>query len=194
MTRLEGFTFFYPGLYSVTVPYHDVNDFFYSGHVGTCLLICLEYRAAKYYKMSYFIFFILVNQWLMLCLVRTHYIIDLVTGVIFANYMFQWAERVSYVQDVLILGIPSKHRMRKYFKPCKCCGWANLYAGDYCHSQEKIVLKSIHQENTQYFQNVAKRKGSQYDNEKGGDSFEIGKEKPELSYKDGKVKGSKYQK
>lgn len=61
MGRLEGFIFGYPGLHSLTVPYHDVNDFFYSGHIGTCFLIVLEFRAAKFYKMSYFALFVLVN-------------------------------------------------------------------------------------------------------------------------------------
>ena len=88
MTRLEGFTFFDPGMYSITVPYHDVNDFFYSGHVGTCMLVYLEFRSAKFTKFSYFIMFIMINEWLMLCFVRTHYIIDLITGVIFAQYLF----------------------------------------------------------------------------------------------------------
>ena len=151
MTRLEGFTFFYPGLYSITVPYHDVNDFFYSGHVGTCLLICLEYRAAKWHKMSYFIFFILINQWMMLCLVRTHYIIDLVTGIIFAHYMHSWAERVSFVSDVLILGIPGRLRMRKHFKPCKQCGWSNPCAADYCPDQERSILKGVFAEQRPLF-------------------------------------------
>ena len=41
----------------------------------------------------------------MLSLVRTHYIIDLITGVIFAHYSFIQAERISYVTDVIVLGI-----------------------------------------------------------------------------------------
>jgi hypothetical protein len=92
MTRLDGFLFSYPGLPSLTVPYHDTNDFYYSGHIGTCFLIVLEYKASKWYKMSYFTFFIMANQWFMMCLVRTHYIIDMVTGLIVAHYMFIMAE------------------------------------------------------------------------------------------------------
>eukprot|EP00347_Sterkiella_histriomuscorum_P010983 403374194 len=188
MGRLDGFTFFYPGLYSITVPYHDVNDFFYSGHVGTCLLICLEYKAAKYHKMSLFIFFILINQWVMLCLVRTHYIIDLITGIIFAHYMYQHAEKISYVQDVLLLGIQAKNRMRKYYKPCKCCGWANIYAGDYCDEKEKIILKNMHRENKHFFQNVQIKQESEKEN------FEIGKEKQPSTKSFKFDEKSKYQK
>lgn len=61
MTRLDGFIYGNPGLFSITVPYHDTNDFFYSGHVGTCLLIALEYKTLKWYKMSGFTVLILIN-------------------------------------------------------------------------------------------------------------------------------------
>lgn len=142
MGRLEGFLYFDPGVYSVTVPYHDVNDFFYSGHVGTCLLIVLEYRSAKFYKMSYFIVFILINQWCMLFLVRTHYIIDLITGAIMAHFMFMQAERISFISDVLLLGISGgKKRFRSFWKPCKHCGWASKCASDYITKDEKAILK-----------------------------------------------------
>ena len=125
MTRLEGFLFFYPGFHSFTVPYHDVNDFFYSGHIGTCFLIVLEYRACRWYKMSYFTVFIMINQWMMMCLVRTHYIIDMVTGLIVSHYIFMIAERLTFFVDTKIMRIPGKKRGQLYFKPCRHCGWDN---------------------------------------------------------------------
>lgn len=45
MTRLDGFMFRYPGFPSLSVPYHDSNDFFFSGHVGTSFIMVLETRA-----------------------------------------------------------------------------------------------------------------------------------------------------
>lgn len=108
MKRPQGFVFFDPGFYSISVPYHDSNDFFYSGHVGTCMLVLLEYRAAKYYKMSYFTTFILINQWAVLLLTRTHFIIDLITGVIMATIFFRFSEWLSYSIDVLCFRIPGK--------------------------------------------------------------------------------------
>jgi hypothetical protein len=143
MGRLEGFIFGYPGLYSLTVPYHDSNDFFYSGHVGTCLLVVLEYRSAGFYKLSYFALFVLANQWLMLCLVRTHYIIDLVTGITAAHYMFMLAERASFVVDVKLLRIASKKRFSACFKFCNNCGWSNRYAGDFMSEEEKYIIKEL---------------------------------------------------
>lgn len=79
----------------------------------------------------------------MLFLVRTHFIIDLVTGIIMAYYFYRVAEWLSYFSDVLILGIPGKHRFRHFFKPCKCCGIPNKGASDYITTEEKKLIKSI---------------------------------------------------
>jgi len=125
MTRLDGFIFEHPGVHSITIPYHDTNDFFYSGHVGTCLLLFREYRSAKFYKLSYYCLFTLFNQWMMMCLLRTHYVIDMITGVIMAHYIYMLAEKISFVFDVLVLGIPDHKRMPYYYKPCERCGWSS---------------------------------------------------------------------
>lgn len=146
MPRLPGFLFSYPGMYSITVPYHDTNDFYYSGHIGTCFLITLEFRAYKFYKMSYFTFFILANQWIMMMMVRTHYIIDMVTGLIVAHYMFIWAEKLCYFVDVKLMRIPSRLRGRTNFKPCSHCGWSNLCASDYMDDQEEKTLRELYKE------------------------------------------------
>lgn len=118
MPRIEGFIFEHPGVHSFTVPYHDTNDFFYSGHVGTCFLLFKEYRTTKWTKMSYFCIFTLINQWMMMCLIRNHYVIDMITGVIMANWFYNFAERLSFFVDVKLLGIPGEKRMRNFYKPC----------------------------------------------------------------------------
>lgn len=147
MGRPDGFLWSYPGVWSFTVPYHDTNDFFYSGHVGTCLLISLEYRAAKWYRMSYAAAFVLINQWILMTFVRTHYIIDLITGVIMAHYCFIAAEWICFFIDVKFLGIPGKERFQNNFKPCKKCGWSNIKASDFMDSNEKKKLKELFIEN-----------------------------------------------
>lgn len=110
MGRPEGFLWSWPGFYSIVVPYHDTNDFFFSGHVGTCVLMILEYKAAKWPKMMWFCIFIGINQWVLMTFVRTHYIIDLVTGGILAHYCHMFAEWISYVSDVKFVGAPGKTR------------------------------------------------------------------------------------
>lgn len=143
MGRPEGFLFGYPGLISLTVPYHDTNDFYFSGHVGTCTLIVLEYRASKWFKLSYITTFIMINQWIMMTLVRTHYIIDLVAGFLIANYVFILAEKASFLTDVKIMGISGKKRGRNFFKPCFSCGWSNKNIMDFTDKSEKMrIVKS----------------------------------------------------
>ena len=100
MPRLEGFLFRYPGFPSLCVPYHDSNDFYYSGHIGTCFIVVLEARAKKWYKMSWVCLIVMINQWIMMMLVRAHYIIDLITGMMVAHYMHKLEERISYLIDV----------------------------------------------------------------------------------------------
>jgi hypothetical protein len=61
MGRLEGFTWFYPGFPALTVPYHDTNDFYYSGHVGTTTFYMLEFYFNDQKFMFYASLFVLVN-------------------------------------------------------------------------------------------------------------------------------------
>jgi len=61
MSRTEGFMWTHPGVLSIIVPYPDIDDFFFSGHVGTCTLMMLEYRAMGWTKMSRFSLFVMLN-------------------------------------------------------------------------------------------------------------------------------------
>ena len=137
MTRLKSFIWTNPGVYSITVPYTDINDFWFSGHIGTCLMMALEFRAMRWYKASYMCIFVLVNQWIMMTLTRAHYIIDLITGLIFGHYFFMLAEWVSYYVDVKVLGVVSlKRRGRMAWIPCKSCGQHNRHIPDYTVKEE----------------------------------------------------------
>ena len=100
MPRLSHFMFRNPGFPSLFVPYHDSNDFYYSGHVGTCFIVVLETRAKKWYRLSYLCTFIMINQWIMMMFVRAHYIIDMTTGLMVAHYFHKIGERLSYFIDV----------------------------------------------------------------------------------------------
>jgi hypothetical protein len=129
MRRLDGFLFRYPGVHSLVVVYHDANDFFYSGHIGTCFIISMEYRACRWFKMHYLTLFIMVNQWFMMTCVRTHYFIDMITGLIVAHYMHMVAEKLAYFWDVSMMKIGASRsqlarpgagqiRRRRWHKPC----------------------------------------------------------------------------
>ena len=82
-------------------------------------------------------------------LIRTHYIIDMVTGVIIAHYLHILGERLSYLVDVKFMRqhlTKGQQRERYYFKPCKSCGWSNKCAKDYLAPEEKVKLKALYEE------------------------------------------------
>ncbi len=140
VNRPDGFLWSDPGVFSIVVPYPDINDFFWSGHVGTCFLMFLEYRACGWKKLSYCCLFILINQWIMMTMVRTHYIMDLTAGLIFSHYFFLIGEYLSYYPDVVIFGILSEARGREFYKGCTKCGIPNHCALDRMSKSEQLRL------------------------------------------------------
>ncbi len=56
----------------------------------------------------------------MVCL-RGHYFIDLISGVIFAHYIWMMSERYSYLVDVKLFSIPFKKRFPMYTHSCVKC-------------------------------------------------------------------------
>jgi hypothetical protein len=53
----EGYNWGYPGVMSIFVPYGATADFFYSGHVGTCVLQYNEFHAnGRHYWATFCIF------------------------------------------------------------------------------------------------------------------------------------------
>ena len=88
MKFAEGFLFEYPGLPSVSVCYIKTNDYFFSGHVGLPIILAMESRKLGFKFMPYICWIIALIEFIILTLVRTHYIIDLITGIIVAHYIF----------------------------------------------------------------------------------------------------------
>lgn len=110
---MPGFIYYFPGLYSLIVPYHDIQDFYFSGHFATsAILICSLYSLTKKHPQVtayHFLFvawlaFKLPYIWLYMTAVRTHYSIDFASGICFGVIAFRLAERMSYFLDVLVMG------------------------------------------------------------------------------------------
>jgi hypothetical protein len=49
-----GYNWAFPGYISIYVGYGSTADFFYSGHVGICILHHLEFKAIGWHALSYF--------------------------------------------------------------------------------------------------------------------------------------------
>lgn len=103
------------------MPYGKTNDFFFSGHVGCCIINILEFNAFGWYRFGYFSLATCIMQIMLMIALRGHYFIDLVSGVIFAHYIWMMAERYSYVVDVKVFRIPFKKRFPMYTNSCSKC-------------------------------------------------------------------------
>jgi len=110
IARVEGFLWFYPGVHAYTVPYFDTNDFYFSGHIGSTFLLVLEYRALGWKWMMAFGLFVMASEWVLLMVVRCHYIIDFVSGMVVAQFLHRCGEKVAFGFDVWLLGLPKQKR------------------------------------------------------------------------------------
>lgn len=110
---------------SLTVPYFDTNDFYFSGHVGSTTIFASEYFAMKWYKMAAIISAIVCDVWISLMFLRTHYVIDFFSGYVFARFVHRIAEKISYYPDVKAFGYPKQKRFAHNYDPCPKCGWGN---------------------------------------------------------------------
>lgn len=104
MGRPIGFLWFYPGFPSVAIAYHDTSDFYFSGHVGNCTMFLVEVWALGEKKVAMLVLFILLNEWYALTLLRTHYVIDMVTGLVLASLVHRISEHITFIYDVKICG------------------------------------------------------------------------------------------
>ena len=97
----EGNNWSYPGFPSLFVPYVKSSDFFYSGHVGIVTLMMLDNLAWKNYFCAALSAFSICFESVVMTILRTHYSIDLVAGVIFAHYIWIMLEKPAKWVDKL---------------------------------------------------------------------------------------------
>ena len=107
----DGFTWGYPGWFSLFVPYSIIPDFYFSGHVGSCFIHILEFNAVGWHWASYYAIFVMACQIFTLLTLRVHYSIDMIGGVLFAHYIWIMSSRYCYLFDYYILGIPLEKRI-----------------------------------------------------------------------------------
>ena len=94
-----------PGFFSFTVPYDHTRDFFFSGHTGSLTVLTAECYAIANQHLFPFIFVSLLYMIAMLTIVRVHYTVDVIGGVIFALFMHARATNNIRRLDWL-LGLP----------------------------------------------------------------------------------------
>ena len=106
----EGYDWDYPGFFSIYSPYGKTNDFFYSGHCGICYIFFLEFWSVGWYFSSAFAFLVMLLEIFVMIALRSHYTVDIISGMAFAHYFFILSEKCSYLIDWHCLGIPLSKR------------------------------------------------------------------------------------
>lgn len=110
----EGYNWGYPGFFSFSIPYGETNDFFYSGHVGICIVQYLEFNAVGWKYAGRFSLFVCCVQIYMMLVLRAHYTMDMIAAIIFAHYFWLMGDRYCYLIDWKLFKIPLYKRMPYY--------------------------------------------------------------------------------
>ena len=126
MQIYDTYLFEYPGFPSLIVPYFRAADFFYSGHSGCAVLLGLQLAEMGYSEMKYIGFILGIFEGFVLTILRVHYSIDIVFGIIISHYLFFVSRYVSKYVDMLFpMGEYNKELIDSNGEQIKCCGNEN---------------------------------------------------------------------
>lgn len=90
----DTYLFDYPGFFSFVVPFSRAPDFYYSGHCGCAFILTISFRDFGEKYLYYFGIFVTFMQVIvMTSITRAHYSIDVIFGIIFANYFIKINEK-----------------------------------------------------------------------------------------------------
>lgn len=95
----DGFLWSYPGIPSLAVSYLKTNDFFYSGHVGLPIIVACEFFKHQKKYLAFYAIFGCIVEFIVMIIMRGHYIIDLIFGIITAHYIFIMVDKYIYLLD-----------------------------------------------------------------------------------------------
>lgn len=104
----EGYLWEYPSFPSIMVSYLKTNDFFFSGHVGFPIIIALEFQNTNNKYMMIFCLLTCVFEAFTMIVTRGHYIIDLITGIVVAHWVYMNVEKYIYIVDNSFMGMTTK--------------------------------------------------------------------------------------
>jgi hypothetical protein len=88
-----------PGFPSLVVPFFRTSDFFYSGHVGCCVLLALQFKELGYEELFYAGMGLSVYEAFAMTITRSHYSVDILFGILMAHYTFFIAKELGEMLD-----------------------------------------------------------------------------------------------
>ena len=104
--RIEGFLYGDPGIPALTVPYHDTNDFYYSGHICMATIYLIYFYSMGWKLAFYLQVFQFCYNWYLMTVLYTHYVIDYTSGIAVGFVMMRVCEHLSFVVDKWVMGLP----------------------------------------------------------------------------------------
>jgi len=107
-----------PGFFSFSVPYHRASDFFFSGHAGCAILCAFQFKKWGHMDIYYLGIFVGLLEGFVMLLLRTHYFIDIVFGLMAGHYFFIWASYICIPLDYY-LPVSRKQIRRNSYKDLK---------------------------------------------------------------------------
>lgn len=108
----------------------DKDDQFFSGKIAVATLLTREFFNLRWHKTYFLACLLLLNEWIMLTSMRSHYAIDLLVAFVYASICIRFGEQLSFFIDVKFLGLKRHMRNRYYYDPCPRCGWGNYNASN----------------------------------------------------------------
>lgn len=91
-----------PGFPSLIVPFDRAPDFFYSGHVGCALIVGLSLHDMGYNEMFWVGLILAIYEAFVMTVLRAHYSIDVIFGLLVAHYLYFVAGKLSPWIDKMI--------------------------------------------------------------------------------------------
>lgn len=82
----EGYLWDDPGIFSLAVSYHRTPDFFFSGHLGFAVICACENQGLKRPGLAALSLLTGAVEACVMLVLRGHYTIDLIAGVVFGHY------------------------------------------------------------------------------------------------------------
>ena len=77
------------------------------------------------YAFYFWLLFKLPYTWIMMLWTRTHFVIDMGSGIACGIIAVQLGEKISVYLDVSINGLKAQSRDLVFYTVCPSCGWAN---------------------------------------------------------------------
>lgn len=89
----------YPGFPSLIISYSKTESYYYCGAIGLSVICAFEFLKYNYQIMMIYCYCSVLLQSSILIIIRNHYLIDIITGIIVAHYCFLISEIfINYIE------------------------------------------------------------------------------------------------